>query len=214
MTVVVGFVGFKGGSGKTLLAFQMAERATSAGYRVAMWDLDPEQSALHHMQWRSETDLHLWPAVPKRVDTPPETEMDISSLEGVDLLLCDCPGYNTFFSAAYMDRMDLLLAPLSTSAQDRTVMTRMGWMAQDRNWDLVFVANNLRPSRNRLNGLIEDLQSADFEVCPVRIGRWVGLQDSSEMGMGICELEPDSQAAREIEQLWAWLADRIGLNKR
>ena len=41
MPPIVGFVGFKGGSGKTLLAFQMAERAQSAGFRVLLWDLRP-----------------------------------------------------------------------------------------------------------------------------------------------------------------------------
>ena len=214
MTVLLGFVGFKGGSGKTLLAFQMAERAVCAGYRVVLWDLDPEQSAMHHMEWRAESGLPLWRAEAKRVDSPPENELDLPQLEDVDLIVCDCPGYNTFFSVAYMDRMDLLVAPLSTSAQDRTVMTRMGWMAQDRNWDLVFLPNNPRPSRTRLSGLIEDLESADFQVAPIRIGRWVALQDSSELGMGICEYEPEGQAARDIKELWAWLASRLELDTR
>ena len=58
MPPIVGFVGFKGGSGKTLLAFQMAERAQSAGFRVMLWDLDPEQSAMHHMAGEPRLTTH------------------------------------------------------------------------------------------------------------------------------------------------------------
>ena len=214
MPPIVGFVGFKGGSGKTLLAFQMAERAQSAGFRVMLWDLDPEQSAMHHMAWRAETDRPLWAAETRRIEAPPENELNTSALSDIDLVICDFPGFNTFLSAAYMDRVELLLAPISTTAQDRTVMTRMGWLAQSRGWQLVFVPNNLRPSRARQDGLVEDLESGAFSVTPMRIGRWVALQDSSEMGLGVCEYEPDSQAAAEITALWVWLADQINLPPR
>ena len=129
MPLIVGFVGFKGGSGKTLLSFQMAERAQSAGFRVMLWDLDPEQSAMHHMAWRAETDRPLWAAETRRIEAPPENELNTSALNDIDLVICDFPGFNTFLSAAYMDRVELLLAPISTTAQDRTVMTRMGWLA-------------------------------------------------------------------------------------
>ena len=214
MPPIVGFVGFKGGSGKTLLSFQMAERAQSAGLRVLLWDLDPEQSALHHMAWRAETDRLVWPSESRRIENQPESELDASALGDVDLVVCDFPGFNTFLSAAYMDRMDLLLAPISTTAQDRTVMTRMGYLAKSRGWKLVFVPNNLRPSRARQDGLVEDLESGAFMVTPMRIGRWVSLQDSSEMGLGVCEYEPESQAAAEVNELWAWVSDQLNLKSR
>ena len=214
MPSIIGFVGFKGGSGKTLLSFQMAERAQHTGYRVMLWDLDPEQSAMHHMAWRAETDRPLWAAETRRIEAPPETELDTRSLNDIDLVICDFPGFNTFLSAAYMDRMELLLAPISTTAQDRTVMTRMGWLAQSRGWQLAFVPNNLRPSRARQDDLVEDLESGSFAVTPLRVGRWVALQDSSEMGLGVCEYEPDSQAASEIGALWLWIAERINLTPR
>ena len=214
MPPIVGFVGFKGGSGKTLLSFQMAERAQSAGLRVLLWDLDPEQSALHHMAWRAETDRPMWPSESRRIENQAEAELNTSALGDVDLVVCDFPGFNTFLSAAYMDRMDLLLAPISTTAQDRTVMTRMGYLAKSRGWKLVFVPNNLRPSRARQDGLVEDLESGAFMVTPMRIGRWVSLQDSSEMGLGVCEYEPESQAAAEVNELWAWVSDQLNLKSR
>ena len=179
-----------------------------------LWDLDPEQSAVHHTAWRAETDRPLWEAEPRRIDDRPEIGLDMSDLLDIDLVICDYPGYNTFFSAAYMDRMQLLLAPISTTAQDRTVMTRMGWLAQSRGWHLVFVPNNLRPSRVRQIGLVEDLESGSFLVAPVRVGRWVSLQDPSEMGLGVCEYEPESQASDEIRALWAWLEEQINLESR
>ena len=214
MPSIIGFVGFKGGSGKTLLSFQIAERAQNAGFRVMLWDLDPEQSAMHHMAWRAETGQPLWAAETRRIESPPEIELDTSSLNDIDLVICDFPGFNTFLSAAYMDRMDLLLAPISTTAQDRTVMTRMGGLAQSRSWQLAFVPNNLRPSRLRQNDLVEDLESGSFTVTPMRISRWVALQDSSEMGLSVCEYEPDSHAAHEIDEFWLWIAERINLSPR
>ena len=120
---------------------------------------------------------------------PPKSGWTRAALVDIDLVICDYPGYNTFLSAAYMDKLELVLAPISTTAQDRTVMTRMGWLAQSRGWHLVFVPNNLRPSRARQSGLVDDLESGSFSVAPVRIGRWVSLQDSSEMGLGVCEYD-------------------------
>ena len=97
MPPIVGFVGFKGGSGKTLLAFQMAERAQNAGFRVMLWDLDPEQSLMHHTAWRAETDRPLWEAEPRRIEDPPESGLDTSTLVDIDLNqsqggMCICLG--------------------------------------------------------------------------------------------------------------------------
>ena len=93
-------------------------------------------------------------------------------------------------------------------------MTRMGVMAERRGWQLVFVGNNLRASNSRIVGLVEDLELARFGVCPVRVGRWVSLQDSSEQGLGICEYAPDSRAAAEVQALWDWLSGQVNLGKQ
>jgi chromosome partitioning protein len=214
MPIMIGVVGHKGGNGKTLLAFNIAERAHAAGYRVQLWDLDPKQGALHHMEWRSETARSAWSSEPVRIDAPPDRELAFTRSADVDLVICDFPGYDTNWSTAYMDRMDLLLAPLSTSAEDRSVMTPMGGLAQNRGWDFVFVPNNLRTSRARQDGLVTDLESGGYQVAPVRIGRWVALQDSAELGLGVCEYEPAGPAAAQIQSLWDWLAARVNLPRR
>ena len=41
----VAFISYKGGTGKTTLAYNMLERAASAGYRVALCDYDPQGTA-------------------------------------------------------------------------------------------------------------------------------------------------------------------------
>ncbi len=49
----IGFVSWKGGTGKTLLAFNTAERATAAGIKTVLCDFDPQPTSLRQCQLRA-----------------------------------------------------------------------------------------------------------------------------------------------------------------
>ena len=49
----IGFVSWKGGTGKTLLTFNTAERATTAGIKTVLCDFDPQPTSLRQCQLRA-----------------------------------------------------------------------------------------------------------------------------------------------------------------
>ena len=210
MVVRVGVVGFKGGTGRTHVAFQMAERATHAGHKVKLWDLHPLKSALLYADIRGRTDLPLWETQSRDMELTPGTE-DIGSIDDVDLLICDFPQYRTEAAIQWMDWLDLLLVPVSPSPLDLIPLTEMGHLAVDRNWPFVFVPNMLPRSPSLRLELLETLGNEGFKVAPVQIGYWLGIPDSAQYGQSVCERQPKSKAAQEIDQLWQWLADRTKL---
>ena len=54
MAALLAFCSVKGGSGKTTLAFNMAERASSAGARVILLDCDYQEASLSLAMARQE----------------------------------------------------------------------------------------------------------------------------------------------------------------
>ena len=210
MSLFVGFVGFKGGTGKTILCFQMAERALAAGLKVCVVDLDPELSSRDHFLWRSQRELSTWDLEVKDVSRAPEREMFDGSLDSYDIVFCDFPGFNSDRVREYMDRMDLMLAPISASPQDRTVNTSLGFLGQRRSWPLYFVVNHVAVSSKRARSLLEDLFAGEFQICPVMVSRWVLFHESSEWGYGVCEYAPESRAAAQVVRLWSWLDETLG----
>ena len=51
----IAFASWKGGTGKTTLAFNTAERANAAGVRTLLCDFDPQATALRQHQLRQNT---------------------------------------------------------------------------------------------------------------------------------------------------------------
>lgn len=211
MALFVGFVGFKGGAGKTILSFQMAERAQAAGLSVCVVDLDPEQSFLDHFHWRSRAELPVWPVEIRDINRPPAEELYNGALDQYDLVICDFAGFNSPFCHEYYDGLDLLLAPISNSPQDRTVTTRIGFLAQRRGWNFHFLVNCVAISSPLTRSVLSDLREGGFNICPVVVSRWNGFPVSSQWGYGVCEYEPDSRAAQQINRLWEWLDESLGV---
>ncbi len=210
MAVRVGVVGIKGGTGRTELAFQMAERATNAGHKVKLLELQPLNYSLHYAETRRKMNLPLWECQARDIRLTPEKE-DISNIDDMDLLICDFPQHQTVAAVRWMDWLDLLLAPINSSAPDQMVLTEMGHMAADRNWPFVFVPYMLMRSRSERLKLTNILEGEGFEAAPVQVGHSWAIPNSARYGRGVCEGKPRSSAAQDIDQLWQWLANRTRL---
>ena len=91
----IAFASWKGGTGKTTLAFNTAERANADGVRTLLCDFDPQATALRQHQLRQSHSPDR-----TRVTTVKASMSDegIAALQGVqgkdsyDLIICDMPG--------------------------------------------------------------------------------------------------------------------------
>ena len=199
---------FKGGTGKTTLAFNLAERAWQRGLAVALVDCDPQRGAVEVMDLRR---AEKWPCWTAEVSLKGARELAALKGEGgYDLVIFDMPGFDSVALISFLREMDLILSPVSGSAQDVLSAANFWEVAEPVNGaGTAFVANNMPVGKSRREGMTADLTALVGEVCPVYMQRRVAHSDALREGLGVCEAAGKSAAAAEVEALWQWVAGRL-----
>ena len=202
----------KGGTGKTTISFNLAERAFAGCLPVVLVDFDPQEGSIGIADLRGERSC--WPVVSGRVTV---SEADrIAGMKAEDpgrLLVCDLPGADSMALVRLLSEMDLVLSPVGVGAADLLAAANFASAVRGMRFDLpvVFLPNNVPHIRRRREVLLEELGLMEVEVCPVTVQRRVAHLDSLRSGLGVCEAFPPSTAASEIGALWDWVCLRLGL---
>lgn len=198
----------KGGTGKTTLSFNLAERAAAYGLRTALVDCDVQEAgiAIHRMGG----DGRLWPVFRGAVS---HSWLErVESLRGggeYDLVVFDLPGYENTLLPRFLSEMDMVLSPVGVGPSDLVSARGFLQTLQRSEVNLVFVANGVNAGRGRLEELHEVLGEKGGRVCPVVLRRRVAHMDALRAGQGVCEYAPSSPAAAEVEALWRWVAHEV-----
>ena len=199
----------KGGTGKTTLAFNLAERAHASGLRVVVVDCDPQEGSIGLADLRESVS---WPLVASRVSfAGAERIGGLRDSGDYDLVVCDLPGADSMFLLRILSEMDLVLSPVGIGPSDIMAAANFLGAVQGSHLPLVFVPNALPPSRARYDELVRELSQRQAAVCPVQLQRRVVHVDALRAGKGVCEMAPGSAAAREVRAFWAWVSNELGL---
>ena len=204
----------KGGTGKTTLALNLAERAHASGLRVAVIDFDPQEGAIGLLDLRADQES-AWPVFASRVNVAGAKSLASMKSGGeYDLLVCDLPGSDSMALGRLLMEMDLILSPVGVSAVEIMVAANFTSMVERLNLPVVFVPNNVSAGRARNEEMLQELATFADDVCPVAIQHRVAHLDATRLGLGVNEAFPKSIAAREIDSLWVWVAGRMNLDVR
>ena len=204
----------KGGTGKTTLALNLAERAHASGLRVAVIDFDPQEGAIGLLDLRADQES-AWPVFASRVNVAGAKSLaSMKSAGEYDLLVCDLPGSDSMALGRLLMEMDLILSPVGVSAVEIMVAANFTSMVERLNLPVVFVPNNVSAGRARNEEMLQELATFADDVCPVAIQHRVAHLDATRLGLGVNEAFPKSIAAREIDSLWVWVAGRMNLDVR
>ena len=209
MAHLLGFASFKGGTGKTTLAYAMAERSHSAGLRTLLLDFDPQETACGIAYLREQPS---WEVRRCQVSVAGAEELNnIADSGDYDFVVGDLPGSEGAALQRVLASMDLVLCPVAMGAPDLLVASNFAWIAKRMSLPAVFVGNNLPPGRRRRLELTQDLESLELPVCSVSVQTRVAHLDAMSRGQSACEWAPNSTAALELQALWEWIAGEMGI---
>ena len=209
MAHILGFASFKGGTGKTTLAYAIAERGNSGGLRTLLLDFDPQETACGIAYLREQAG---WEVRRGQVSVTGAEELgSIADSGDYDLVVADLPGSEGAALQRVLANMDLVLCPVAMGAPDLLVASNFAWIAKRMSLPVVFVGNNLPAGRRRRKDLTDELESLELPVCPAFIQSRVAHLDAMSRGQSACEWAPGSPAAQELQVLWEWIAEEMGI---
>lgn len=195
----------KGGSGKTTLSGHLAVEAEKSGTGpVVLIDTDPQGSL---SDW--------WNA--RASDTPVFARVAIEDLgdclaqlreAGVALVVIDTPPAITQSIASVVSYADLVVIPARPSPHDLRAVGATIDIVEHFGKPLIFVIN-AATARAKITGESAVALSQHGTVAPVTLHHRVDFAASMIDGKTIGEIDAKSKSAREVTDLWAYVAGRL-----
>lgn len=193
----------KGGAGKTSLAAHLAV-AWAQGpkpQRVAMFDLDPQESLTTWYKVRQERfgdghGISLFPATPWRL----ATEVTRAARDA-DVIVIDSPGQIDTSAKAAIRASDLVIVPVQLSPMDVWASKNTIELLQRERLRAIMVLNRV-PYRARLaDELVLELKKGSTPIARSALGNRIAFAASLLEGRGVTEYASSSVAAAEIRLL-------------
>ena len=197
---VLAFVTQKGGTGKSTIASSLAVAAHEAGERVAILDMDPQQSLTTWAEKRGRSDVPVQAVTLDELDVM----LDILRSAGVTLCVIDTEGTASETSVAAMQAADLCVIPVRPNAFDLWASDVTRRKVRSLGKDAVFLLNQCPPLQQgpRVQAGVQALEAAGALLSPVIVSR-VDYQDAGRNGAGVTEINRTGLAAEEMRKLWA-----------
>ena len=200
----------KGGAGKSTLAVHMAAAAVAAGKRVILVDMDPQRSSL---EWARERAAD-WPLVMEGRAGALFTTHRAAEREGIDLLIVDSRSSADAEASEAARLADLCLIVVRPNFFDLQAVGRTVQLVENLRRPGLFVLNQAPVRRNGaeprvIREAVDYLSEYRIPLAEVGLRQRAAYQNAMWKGLGAQEDQPDSQAAFEINSLWASLAEQL-----
>lgn len=207
----IAIISQKGGAGKTTLALHIAVAAELAGYSTVLLDMDPQGTAEAWSEWRKEAPPVV---IPAKTATLSRT-LEKAALHGAGIIVIDTPPLAEAEARAAAKIADLVLVPCRPNAFDihsiktTTDLTRFAAKPAFA----VFNAGPVAASR-LYTETAELVTEIGLKVGPFRLSERAAFRHATGSGQAAQEIEPKGKAAGEVESLWQWICQQIGMPPR
>ena len=209
MAVVITVAQQKGGTGKTMLAANIAA-ALAPNQRVALLDIDPQKSL---GRWHAlRTARSRQPATLTFSDTsgwrlPAELERLKRSH---DVVLIDSPPHLDTDARVAVRAADIVLVPIQPSLPDIWAAEGTLKLAADERCPAHLMFNRTPPTSKLRDAIATDLAARGLPLLRSALGNRAGFAHAFAAGLGVTEAAPRSTAAAELRALLDELRELTG----
>jgi chromosome partitioning protein len=200
----------KGGSGKTTLSGHLAVQAERAGYGpVCLIDIDPQGSLA---DWWNEREAEM-PAFAQTTVARLASDLETLRGQGFKLAVIDTPPAITLAIQSVIQVAELIVIPTRPSPHDLRAVGATVDLCERAGKPLIFVVNAATP-KAKITYEAAVALSQHGTVAPVTIHHRTDFAASMIDGRTVMEVDPKGRSAKEVEDLWAYMSDRLEKNFR
>lgn len=207
---VLALAATKGGTGKSVLALNIAVLADGGRCQVLLVNADPHGGVAN---WRRLRQAQRPVVASTSAERTVADLVKAGRREGADLIVIDTPAEVPAAGSvtrAAIELADFVLVPVRASAMDLLGVRPTVMAATDAGRRCALVITQL-PGRSSARFEEASAAAARLEVgvCPHVISHRVVWGDAADTGLGVAEFDPTGRASEELIDVWNWLRVQI-----
>ncbi|MGM0560335.1 MAG: ParA family partition ATPase [Pseudomonadota bacterium] len=192
----------KGGAGKTTLAAHLAVALTAAKHKVAVVDIDPQQSLTF---WYKQRQALLGDAGAGLLVSQINgwrLRNEVQKLaEDHDVVLIDSPPHAETEARIAVRSADLVVVPVQPSPMDIWATRPTLELAKGEGTAALAVLNRVPPRARLTEEMLTALKELGAEVAKTKVGNRVVFASALSEGRAVGEVQPKGKAAQEMASL-------------
>lgn len=204
---VIAILSQKGGSGKTTISTHLAVAAEQRGYQTALFDLDPQASAA---SWSDRREAET-PVVVSAQAARLSSLLKSAKAQAADIVIIDSAPNADVAALEAARAADLIIIPCRPAAFDLNAVGATLSLAAVAKKPAYVLLNAVAPVGRIGEEARDALEAGGVAVVPRMIRHLVAYSYAVNDGRTAQEYDAKGKAAKEIDALFKWVSDTLGL---